>query len=75
MRHEAVDVAVIGEIRCPAAQGKSGVGASFLPERKSGVRNPVSRNPVSVHHSCPKRRTETGFPVFRMSPHQDSHVP
>ena len=20
------------------------------------------RNPVSVHHSCPKRRTDTGFP-------------
>ena len=27
--------------------------------RKSGVRG---GNPVSVHHSCPKRRTDTGFP-------------
>ena len=26
--------------------------------RKSGV----GGNPVSVHHSCPKRRTDTGFP-------------
>src|SRR5271157_776631 len=26
-----------------------------------GGRNPVSRNPVSVHHSCAKRRADTGL--------------
>src|SRR5271157_2505139 len=46
-----------GEIRCQfiilargkSGGGKSGVSASFLPEKMGGG------NPVSVHHSCPKR--------------------
>jgi hypothetical protein len=39
---------------------KSGVSSSF--GRKSGVSSSFGGNPVSVHHSCPKRRTDTGFP-------------
>jgi len=31
--------------------------ATKMYNAKSGV----MRNPVSVHHSCPKRRTDTGF--------------
>ena len=43
------------QIRCQLA--KSGVSLA-----KSGSEIRCQRNPVSVHHSCPKRRTDTGFP-------------
>src|SRR5271157_359367 len=45
-----------------------GLGSWLLhnqnPEQVSEPSDGMSptRNPVSVHHSCPKRRTETGFP-------------
>ena len=41
---------------------KSGVSASFLPEKTN--RHRITRRitrAVSVHHSCPKRRTDTGL--------------
>ena len=40
----------VAEVTIQEAEfGKSGVGSSFLP---------AGGNPVSVHHSCPKRRTD-----------------
>ncbi len=35
------------------------IAVEGVPDGKSGG------NPVSVHHSCPKRRTDTGFPTKR----------
>jgi hypothetical protein len=53
-----------------ATETDSKAGATTQTDRLGGASgdnasrgNPVSGNPVSVHHSCPKRRTDTGFQV------------